>query len=196
MYRVFETIKIQDGIPQNLRLHEDRIRRTCRDLYNAEPSFSLSELKAPEKYRIGTVKCRLRYTPEEFEALFAHYIPRKIAAFKLVESDDIDYSHKYIDRCSFNYLSADLQGADEIIIVKSGLITDCSYANLVFWDGREMYTPNTPLLKGTKRRLLLEEGIIREARISKDDLGEFAGICPINAMLDPETPPKPRRIIY
>ena len=73
---------------------------------------------------------------------------------------------------------------DDILVVKKGQISDSFYANVVFWDGKEYITPDTPLLPGTMRASLLNKGLIREDSISPDDLSKFAGIKLINAMYD------------
>ena len=46
--------------------------------------------------------------------------------------------------------------------MKQGLLTDTSIANIALSDGTHWYTPAHPLLKGTKRAALLEEGILQE----------------------------------
>ncbi|MGD1946112.1 MAG: aminotransferase class IV [Croceivirga sp.] len=73
---------------------------------------------------------------------------------------------------------------DDVLIVKQGHITDSSYANIIFWDGKTWYTPSTYLLKGTKRSQLLHDGLIRETPIELNDLERYQGFQLINAMLD------------
>ena len=55
---------------------------------------------------------------------------------------------------------------DDILIIRNGLITDMSYANVAFFDGTQWLTPRIPLLAGTCRERLLETGPIREADIA------------------------------
>lgn len=73
---------------------------------------------------------------------------------------------------------------EELIIVKNGIITDTSYANLVFYNGKEWHTPSRPLLQGTKRQKLIDEGKIKEREIRVHDLKKFTKCSLINAMLD------------
>ena len=68
--------------------------------------------------------------------------------------------------------------------MKNGLITDTSYANIVFWDGQNWLTPSTPLLAGTKRARLLHESKIKEAEIRVDDLIKYEKARIINALND------------
>ena len=63
-------------------------------------------------------------------------------------------------------------------------MTDSSHANAVFFDGNEWITPSQPLLRGTKRQTLLEQGVIREGEITLSNLSRFRSLAFINAMLD------------
>ena len=72
---------------------------------------------------------------------------------------------------------------DEILIVRDGAITDTSYSNVAFFDGRKYVTPDTFLLNGTRRQYLLGTGVLTECRITPSDLGGFERVVLINAML-------------
>ena len=58
----------------------------------------------------------------------------------------------------------------EIIIIKNGLVIDTSFTNIAIHKDGKWLTPKHPLLLGTKRAALLEQGIIQEADITVDDL--------------------------
>ena len=75
-------------------------------------------------------------------------------------------------------------GSDEVLIVKDGLITDVSIGNVALHDGVEWFTPRKPLLAGTMRRRLLEEGRIKERDIRPTELRHYERLSIINAMLD------------
>ena len=64
------------------------------------------------------------------------------------------------------------------------MVTDSSYANLVFSDGVKWYTSTSFLLNGTCRQRLLKEGKIEERPIFQKDIPSFGYIGLINAMLD------------
>ncbi|MEQ8809522.1 MAG: aminotransferase class IV, partial [Imperialibacter sp.] len=68
---------------------------------------------------------------------------------------------------------------------RNGLLTDCSYTNVCFWDGSKWHTPSEPLLAGTKRASLLEKGLISERKIVVNDIKYFESVTLINAMLEP-----------
>ena len=84
---------------------------------------------------------------------------------------------------------AQRENCDDIIIVKNGLVTDSFAANLLFFNGKDWVTPTTPLLKGTKRQLLLDRGIIIEKEIMEEDVFGFQKVGLINAMIDFEEMP-------
>ena len=72
---------------------------------------------------------------------------------------------KLRQRGKLNELFAKKGSCDDVIIVRNGLITDSSYANLIFFDGREWITPKVPLLEGTCRARLLASGKIKTGNI-------------------------------
>jgi len=73
---------------------------------------------------------------------------------------------------------------DDIIIVKNGFVTDSFAANILFLDGVQWITPTTPLLNGTKRQFLLDQGIIAEKEIREEDIRTYQKVGLINAMID------------
>ena len=103
-----------------------------------------------------------------------------------VDGSGIDYTFKYADRDKLIQLQQSKGTCDEILIYQNGRITDTSYSNVVFYDGNQYITPSTYLLNGTKRRYLLERGIIKEQDIGLGDLPRFRYLFLINAMLDLE----------
>ncbi len=119
---------------------------------------------------------------------FAHYKPRAIKTLKLVTGKP-HYDLKYTDRTEIETLLREKGNCDDIIIVINGLITDTSFSNLVFKKGKQWLTPSGPLLTGTARARLIEQGIIQTAEIKTDDLGFYGGFKLINAMLDFESQP-------
>ena len=184
-YRLLETIKLQDGEFLNFKLHWNRILHSTEILYGKKPDFTPEDIRCsiPPGLR-GIFKFRLIYTHkiEHFE-----YVPYVMAIpwrWKLVTADNFDYHLKYENRRFINHLCKQYEKeADDVIFVQHGLITDASYANLVFYDGSTWWTPSSPLLPGTQRAFLLERGIIRERLISVSDLKYFTHFKLINALL-------------
>jgi 4-amino-4-deoxychorismate lyase len=63
------------------------------------------------------------------------------------------------------------------------LIKDCSYTNIVFFDGANWYTPESPLLEGTQREKLIQEGIITPKALYVSEVPNFQKFKCINAMI-------------
>ena len=133
----------------------------------------------------GIVKARVVYGEKGIEDLsYSPYAVRHVHSLALMQADTIDYTYKSAGREPLNCLFA-LRGAcDDILIVKQGLLTDTSIANIALSDGTHWYTPAHPLLKGTKRAALLEEGILQEKDIRPEDLPSFSTVRLFNAMID------------
>lgn len=70
-----------------------------------------------------------------------------------------------------------------MLIVRNGRLTDTSIANVALWNGTEWHTPSFPLLKGTHRQRLLDEGRIVERDITVDDLSLYSRVRLFNAMI-------------
>lgn len=185
MYPLFETIRINNGLPCHLEWHHARLSESWFRHYKCSGAPDPEEIiKVPEEYKNGVVKCRLMYGKKGTAVDFSNYSPRKIRTLRLVADDGIDYSMKYTDRSSLQDLLKLRGTCDEILIVKNGLVTDTSYTNIVFFDGLKWVTPASPLLQGTCRNRLLHEGLITEGNIRPRDLPEFKTFRLINAMLD------------
>lgn len=192
-HRTVESMMIKDSILCNAEYHNRRLKYTCNVLFGgiAESKIPCVEYlieidNFPEMFRTGIVKCRLLYDvcDGQFNSRleYAHYEKRCIMSLKLVAGSP-EYSFKYTDRTALNKLMEYRAGCDDVIIVKNGLLTDASSANIVLLKDDRWFTPSEPLLKGTARARLLDEGIISEAVVSPKELVDFEGLRLINAML-------------
>ncbi len=185
MFRLLETIKIRNRQILNLKYHNERMNRSGKELFGSTDIISLNDIVSIPDYLTDEVyKCRIIYNPDIESIEFERYTKKKIQTLKLVECNDIEYSHKFANRSALNELKKRKGIYDEILIVKNGFITDTTFSNIIFFDGRDWITPSTPLLKGTKREQLINEGKIREAQIRLKDLQNFQSGKLINAMLD------------
>ena len=190
MCLLLETIKIVDGKPQNLDYHQVRFENVRKSMFGLKNFELLSEIiKVPEYAQNGLFRCRLLYTEKIEKIEFLPYNFRQIKTLRLVESNGIDYSYKFADRTELEYLFNQKDICDDIIIVKNGLITDSFAANLVFYDGKKWWTPESPLLKGTKREKLLAEKTISACKIEVGDLQKYSLAGLINAMTEFDTMP-------
>jgi len=185
MSPLLETIQFWDGKAVNLSFHLERMNRSVLELSGIALSIDLENiLTCPSDMVTGKVKCRVIYDPEIRSVTFEPYLPRLIRTIKLVRDDAISYNYKFIDRACFEKLKKGIF-QDDILIVRHGLLTDVSYANIILWDGFHWKTPANPLLAGTKRRQLIESGFLLEAEIPPSELHMFKELRIINAMLDP-----------
>lgn len=181
---MIESIKLQDGRFNNLRYHELRMAYSLKELYGVSDQINLLQFLDTLNYpRKGFYKCRLVYDHQTKEVEFNPYTLRMVSSLKLVVNDSILYDHKYSDRYSINQLIQKKEECDDILIVKNGWVTDCSYANIVFKSGSKWYTPHTYLLKGTMRESLLDAGEIEALPIKISNIKKFEKFKLINSML-------------
>lgn len=187
-----ETIRLADGMFHNLPLHRRRMELTCREAFgSAAPPLPLDARSLDAKLRSGIFKCRITYARRIHNVEFEPYTPHPPRSLRLVECDDIDYHLKFADRSHLNRLKALADGYDDILIVRNGLLTDISYANILLHSPQGLLTPALPLLNGVMRQHLLAQGDVRSAHLSPADLlpGNRLGIYAIsiiNAMLPPD----------
>lgn len=188
MYRLFETIKITGGEPQNLSLHDERMNRSRRKLFGTSDLLKLADhIEVPDAYNDSIIRCRVTYATSISSVEFSPYISADIKTLKIVDAGELVYDYKYLDRSGLTAL-IDKRKADDILIIRNGCVTDVSFANIVFTDGRLWITPDTPLLPGTMRELLLRKGLIKTGRITINDLSTFTHFRLINAMLGFDAP--------
>lgn len=108
---------------------------------------------------------------------------RHVHSLALIQADHIDYTYKSAGREPLNRLFALRDACDDILIVKQGLLTDTSIANIALPTAPLVHAGTSPL-KGTKRAALLEEGILQEKDIRPEDLPSFSTVRLFNAMID------------
>ena len=97
--------------------------------------------------------------------------------------ENIDYTYKSTDREALNRLFACRGERDDILIVRRGLLTDTSIANIALFDGKDWFTPKLPLLRGTCRTALIDNGIIKEKDIRPEELSSYSFVRLFNAMI-------------
>lgn len=188
MCLLLETIKIAGGKILNLPLHNDRMNLSRRELFDAKDYLLLDDyIKVPPEPGDRIIRCRVIYGLSVKSVEYSQYIPAAIKTLKVVDGSNIDYSYKFLDRSNLNAL-VDKSIADDILIIKNGCVTDSSFANIVFYDGNRWITPVSPLLRGTMREVLIQNGVVREEAVAVDDLHRFTHFRLINAMLGFEGP--------
>ncbi|MBI3218089.1 MAG: aminotransferase class IV [Bacteroidetes bacterium] len=187
MSRFLETIKLLNGEFYNLEYHQQRLSDTCSHFKLTDIKLH-SFLKDQSIPRKGLYKCRIVYGADQTKFECIPYHAKSVKSLKLVESDSIDYQFKWEDRTEMNQLFNQRGDADDVIVVKNGLVTDSSYANLLFWNGKNWLTPNEPLLRGTQREFLIKTELIKQTTVSISDLRKFEKVKLINSMLEMQGP--------
>ncbi len=178
MSQAFETILMVGGKAKNLRYHEERMNSTRLKLFGYHIPLRLDDIVPPGE---SVYRCRVVYGDKIDSVQFTPYTKKKIGILKLVVSD-IRYPYKVVDRDELDELFALRDAADDIIVVRDGLITDTTIANIALHDGLQWLTPKKPLLKGTMRQKLLDDGFLVEADILAEDLGGYQQIAIMNAL--------------
>lgn len=185
MFPLVESLKLKDGVILNLDYHQARLNYSLSELFpSAEPIELMQAISVPGNYTMGTFKLRVVYGPIIDRIEIEPYQYRSIHSLKVVRHETINYHLKYTDRKILQELFDQRGDCDDIIILKNGFVTDSFAANLLFFDGERWFTPATPLLKGTKRQFLLDQGIIFEKEIREADIKGYRQIGMINAMVD------------
>lgn len=179
-----ESIKLLNGDVYHLAYHQERVCRTFSHFFPSEKVLSLQEIISKIALpAIGKYKIRIVYSKDNLIVEIHPYHIKPINTIKCVNADEYDYSYKFLNREFLNTLKQ-TSGADEVIFLKNGKVTDSSYANIIFFDGKQWLTPSFFLLNGTCRQRLLNEGKITEVPIYYTDIQNFEQIGFINAMLD------------
>lgn len=184
-FPLFESVCVLEGEILNPEYHEFRFQDSCHKFFWKKPQFALFDgISIPKAYQSGRIKLRISYRLKDKEVSFHPYKRKVINSLRVIHDDTIDYDIKFEDRSHLTTLFEKRDGCDDILIVKNGLVSDSSYANIIFRDENGWVTPRTPLLQGTKRAKLLAEGFITERTIKVEDVNSFQGFQLINALLD------------
>ena len=184
---LLESLAVMDGSLRNLEYHLQRMERSAGFYYGQpapDPRKSLNDAAAA--CGEGLWKVRLFYDREIRKVEWARYTRRSYENVVLVDGAGVDYSCKRADRGQLDELTeaARAAGADTALIVRNGLVTDFSHANAAFFDGRDWWTPAQPLLEGTCRARLLDEGRIRPGDIPAAELDRYSEVSPLNALME------------
>ncbi|MFM6995194.1 MAG: aminotransferase class IV [Sediminibacterium sp.] len=185
MYQFFESIRVKDGIVENLGFHQLRVNKTLKAHDTSETKIVLEkiiqDLMIPT---IGLFKLRIAYALNgDYQTEWVPYQLKHISSFALVDIHGHSYDFKFSNRAWIDK-ALKQSGKDEIIMHDNGIIKDCSYTNIVFNNGGKWYTPQLPLLEGTQRAKLIGQGIIEPKSIHIKDLANFIKFRCVNALID------------
>lgn len=184
MCQYIETIRVEHGELHQLRYHEARLQRTRYDLWGQTEHWSIRDLidfPLPQSRH----KLRMVYSEQGIDEITCvPYSPRPVHSLLLVKADGVDYRYKSVNRSRLQEAYDRRGDCDDVLMVRGGFLTDTSIANIALSDGSSWVTPQYPLLEGTQRARLLEEGLLNVAPLRIEDLSHFRAIRLLNAMLD------------
>lgn len=183
MCRFIETIRIECGHLYTIEAHQQRMNRTRKIAFPGCKDIDIKQMLTPDNYQQRT-RCRVEYDTEILKIEYIPYSIRSIKSLRCIEANDLEYSFKKADRSAINSLFDQKGEADDILILRNNLLTDTSICNIALWDGKQWFTPTNPLLHGTMREKLLQEGIIHPKDITLGDLKRYQKIGLFNAMID------------
>lgn len=183
MCQFIETIQINKGVVRNVKYHNLRMNMVRKDMFGLAQPIDLTDY-IDCSISDDVVKCRVVYDSEVRNVSYAPYVMRKVNTLKIVYDNEIDYHYKSINRDCLTSLYAGRGDNDDVLIIRNLLITDTSIANVALEKDGCWYTPTLPLLKGTQRAALLDNGIVKERDICVDDVYSFSCIAIFNAMIE------------
>ena len=185
MYRFLESIRIENGLPAHLEHHIQRMMKAAHG--NSQILKLVHELphllEVKDAFIDEVVKARLLYDETGHSVEFLPYQKQPINELFIKSGDHISYVHKFADRHQIEQLKEDLPEKSDVLILKNGFVTDCSYCNVAFLDGTTWFTPVYPLLKGTQRQFLLDSRVIKRKKITISDFKKYQKIRLFNAMI-------------
>ncbi|MEA3418385.1 MAG: aminotransferase class IV [Campylobacterota bacterium] len=180
---LLETIRIEGGSALHLDYHNQRFNHARKTLFSINKTMDLADFITPPKENSGTLyRCRILYSRKILKVDYIPYTPKIIKKISLINSN-ISYPFKFADRSELNHLLASSPGSDEVLIVKEGLLADTTIANIAFLEKGKWITPKKPLLEGTTRKRLIDEGFLIPKTIRSDEIDRFDGFALMNAMI-------------
>ncbi|MBP1663876.1 MAG: hypothetical protein H6Q19_1016 [Bacteroidetes bacterium] len=185
MYRFIESIKLLNGEFYRLKLHQQRMDKVFDifypDLLKVYLYNSLISLNFPKD---GFYKCRIVFDSKIQNIEFSPYQLPQIRTLKVVEISIPSTIYKSADRKEINEIYAQREKCDDVLLVKNNLVTDSSYCNTAFFDGKTWFTPKKPLIYGIQREELLKNKKIFEKDIEIKSVFSYQSICLFNAMIE------------
>jgi 4-amino-4-deoxychorismate lyase len=184
MCRLVESIRYENGAFDNMSYHERRMKRSLKEIFGMDMRTALGDfLSIGEKPPTGLYKCRVLYDGNKMSTEFVPYEINPAQNLTCVYDDTISYEHKWEDRSGLLELFNQRNGADDVLIIRNGFVTDTTNANIIFKQDGRWFTPFHYLLRGTMRESLLVNKIIGEKEIRKENIRDYESFKLINAMM-------------
>jgi 4-amino-4-deoxychorismate lyase len=171
---LIETLLVQDGHFSHLSYHQKRFDETRKSLFGASP-LALEEYLNPPLS--GQFRCRIVYNESIQDITYTPYEKKELSALVLTQSA-LSYHYKYLDR-PFPPLQ---DNGSDILYYNNDLVTDTTICNVAFLDQDRWITPLSPLLKGTTRERLIDEGFLLPRDIYTKEIPLFQKVAVMNAL--------------
>lgn len=186
MFPLFESICINKGMVRHISWHQKRMDDAYYQYFNNKNPHDLSHaIEVPSPLLgLASVKARASYNKSGMHITYEPYHEKSINNLKMIFDDTISYPIKFEDRSALNLLFNQRENYDDILIIRHGMVTDSSYCNVLFSDGKSWFTSDTPLLNGTCRARLLAKGTVQEVPIHFEMIKKYTSFMLINAMMD------------
>lgn len=175
-----ETMLCTDGEVRHLPYHQLRLNKTLQT-FGSSVTYNLKSLITPPPQ--GIYRCRFLYDASCFKVEYLSYTPKPVSTLRVIIDNEIDYPFKSTDRSKLDHLYTLRQGCDDILIVRNGYITDTAIANIALYDGIRWLTPENPLLEGTTRARLIEEGFLSPAPLRLEEIRYAQKVGIMNALI-------------
>lgn len=177
---LLETIRCEYKEAKHLSYHQKRLEES-RQMLGITKRYDLHTLITPPDEKL--YRCRFLYDKQGYSIEFHPYSPKKISSLKLITCDSLEYPFKYADREVLNTLF-ELRGeCDDVLIVKNGYLSDTTIANIALQIDGVWLTPDAPLLRGTTRARLIDEGFLIPSPLKPSDIAKATKIALMNAMM-------------
>lgn len=183
MSRFFETIRFQHGEFSLLDYHQERFDRTRFEKLGLKKSVNILSGVHEVPQDDDLYRFRLSYDQGSISSGFYKYELKAHQKVKIVPVGNFDYSYKSEDRSFFDQHLLNSQ-ADDVLFIKDGFLTDCTYSNLALFDGERWFTPEHKLLSGVKRQFLIDQNFLKVKPINVEEIAKFSKIAFLNAMRD------------
>ncbi|MFT6780861.1 MAG: 4-amino-4-deoxychorismate lyase, partial [Saprospiraceae bacterium] len=182
---LIESICIKHQKIQLLDYHNQRANDARFELFNIEDLLDFEKVVDLNEAKEAIVKCRIVYGKKIESIIYQPYELRPVNSLTIVDIDEQwNYNYKFLNRTQLDFYFSKRGDADDILMVQNGYVKDSYYGNLAFLKYGKWYTPEQPLLKGTRRASLIEKELIIEAQILKEEIQSFESVSIFNAMIE------------
>lgn len=180
MFPLFETFKVIDGKIIYSEYHQKRVLYGRYKVFGHKQPLDLSMIPSDK----GVFRCRIEYNKYEQKIFMIPYEPTIITTLQPVNIN-FHYSLKWTERSFLNHYKKSTE--KEPLFIKNGFVTDTLTANIAVKLKGCWFTPSTPLLYGTTRQRLIDEGILVPKTLVYHECLDAEQIVMINALRDFDT---------